>query len=70
MAIDAKTMDDLEMNSLRFSVRIRYQVLDESTLPRHPAELTVTIRDTSGVQIHAWNVGYLQRKRDDSQGKV
>ena len=43
-------------------VRIRYQVLDESTQPRNPAELTITIEDASGVLIHSWNVGYLQRK--------
>ena len=49
---------------LYLTVRIRYQVLDESTQPRNPAELTITIEDASGVLIHSWNVGYLQRKQD------
>lgn len=48
-----------------FAVRIRYQVLDESTMPRHPAELTIYISDASGTQLHAWNLGYLQRPKQD-----
>lgn len=47
------------------SVRIRYQVLDESTMPRHPAELSVTIGDASGTLLHTWNLGYLQRTARD-----
>ena len=51
-----------------FSVRLRYQVLDESTLPKKPAELTITIADASGARIHTWNLGYLQRKTEN-EGK-
>jgi len=47
------------------TVRIRYQVLDESTMPRHPAELSVTIGDASGTLLHTWNLGYLQRTARD-----
>lgn len=46
-------------------VRIRYQVIDESTMPRHPAELSITISDTSGANLHTWNLGYLQRTPRD-----
>ena len=52
------------------TVRIRYQVLDESTQPRNPAELTITIEDASGVLIHSWNVGYLQRKDTEIKSKA
>ena len=53
-----------------FSVRLRYQVLDESTLPKKPAELTITIADASGARIHTWNLGYLQRKTNENKGKI
>ena len=47
-------------------VRLRYQVLDESTLPKKPAELTMYIADASGARIHTWNLGYLQRKENNT----
>ena len=56
------------MQILCVSVRLRYQVLDESTMPKKPAELTISISDASGAQLHAWNLGYLQREQGQ-QGK-
>ena len=45
-------------------MRLRYQVLDESTLPKKPAELTMYIADASGARIQTWNLGYLQTKEN------
>ena len=55
----------LDFSSSIVAVRIRYQVLDESTMPRHPAELSITIGDPSGTLLHTWNLGYLQQTARD-----